>query len=85
MTLAFDEVLQEFVVTDIVPHSEAQEKGISVGDKFNTVNNRKVFGFEDLRILIKESLGIGKVVLQFIGDDTVDSITLNLDMPNESN
>ncbi len=85
MTLAFDEVLQEFVVTDIVPHSEAQEKGISVGDKFNTVNNRKVFGFEDLRILIKESLGIGKVVLQFIGDDTVDSITLNLDMPYESN
>ncbi|MBR6355371.1 MAG: trypsin-like peptidase domain-containing protein [Alphaproteobacteria bacterium] len=85
MTLAFDEGRQEFVVTYIVPHSEAQEKGISVGDRFNTVNNRKVFGFEDLRILIKESLNIGKVVLQFIGEDTVDSITLNLEMPYESN
>lgn len=85
MTLAFDEAHQEFVVTYIVPHSDAQEKGINVGDRFNTVNNRKVFGLEDLRILLKESADSGKVVLQFIGEDTVDSITLNLDLSNEKN
>ena len=85
LTLLFDELAQEFVVITVGKNSEAESKGIEVGDRFNTVNNRKVYGLEDLRILLKEAAESGKVALQFIGEDTVDLITLNLDLSNEKN
>lgn len=85
LTVVFNEKKQEFVIIEVAKNSEAESKGISVGDKFSTVNNRKVFGVEDLRILIKESEAIGTVVIQFVGEDTVDSITLKLDSTNDQN
>ena len=57
---------------------DAEAKGINIGDKFKTVNNRKIFGVEDLRIKIKEALPEGRISLQFIGEDMLDVITLKL-------
>lgn len=78
LKVVFDEVGQEFIVAEVAKNSEAASKGISVGDRFNTLNNRKLFGIEDLKIRIRESLTEGVVYMQFIGEDTVDSITLKL-------
>lgn len=75
----FDEVEQEFEITEVAANSDAANKGINVGDKFKTVNNRKIFSAEDLRIKIKEAIPSGKISLQLIGEDTVDEIVLTLE------
>lgn len=75
----FDDVNQEFLIVDVARNSDAEAKGINVGDKFKTVNNRKIFGVEDLRIKIKESMEKGQISLQFIGEDMLDVITLKLE------
>ncbi len=85
LKMVFDEVNQEFVITEVAKKSEAAAKGINVGDKFNTLNNRKVFGVEDLRVKIKESASAGVVYMQFVGEDTVDSITLKIRTQDEQN
>lgn len=72
----FDEKNKSFVIVDVDKFSEAQNKGIKKGDTFNLVNNRKIFGVEDLRIKLKEASGA--VVLQFINDDSIDTVTLSL-------
>lgn len=79
----FDETKQEFVVTAVDKNSEADIKGIGVGDKFKTADNRLLFGVEDLRIKIKEAQAAGKISLRLIGEDTIDEITLNLENENE--
>lgn len=75
----FDEVEQEFEITEVAANSDAANKGINVGDKFKTVNNRKIFSAEDLKIKIKEAIPSGKISLQLIGEDTVDEIVLTLE------
>jgi len=81
----FDEVNQEFLVVDVAKGSDAEAKGISIGDKFKTANNRKIFGVEDLRIKIKEAMPSGQISLQFIGEDMLDVITLKLKEQDEQN
>ena len=81
----FDEIKQEFVITEVAKNSEAEIKGIGVGDKFKTVDNRLLFGVEDLRVKIKEAQVVGKISLRLIGEDTIDEITLNLEKENEQN
>ena len=81
----FDETKQEFVITEVAKNSEAEIKGISVGDKFKTADNRLLFGVEDLRVKIKEAQAAGKISLRLIGEDTIDEITLNLEKENEQN
>ncbi len=81
----FDDVNQEFLIVDIAEDSDAEAKGINVGDRFKTVNDRKVFGVEDLRVRIKESMSRGQISLQFVGEDMLDVITLKLKEQNEPN
>lgn len=81
----FDETEQEFVITSVDKNSEAAIKGIGVGDKFKTADNRLLFGVEDLRIKIKEAQAAGKISLRLIGEDTIDDITLNIEKENEQN
>lgn len=81
----FDETKQEFVITEVAKNSEAEIKGIGVGDKFKTADNRLLFGVEDLRVKIKEAQAAGKISLRLIGEDTIDEITLNLEKENEQN
>ena len=81
----YDEINQEFLVVAVAANSDAEAKGINIGDKFKTVNGHKIFGVEDLRIKIKESAPSGKISLQFIGEDMLDMITLNLKAQDEQN
>ncbi len=81
----YDEINQEFLVVNVAENSDAAAKGIDVGDKFKTVDGRKIFGVEDLRIKIKEAMPRGQISLQFIGEDMLDVITLKLKEQNEQN
>lgn len=81
----YDEINQEFLVVSVAENSDAATKGIDIGDKFKTVDGRKIFGVEDLRIKIKEAMPRGQISLQFIGEDMLDVITLKLKEQNEQN
>lgn len=81
----YDEINQEFLVVDVAENSDASTKGIDIGDKFKTVDGRKIFGVEDLRVKIKEAMPRGQISLQFIGEDMLDVITLKLKEQNEQN
>ncbi len=78
MTVNYDENNQEVVVESVEEQSEAEAKGIREGDKFKTLNGHKIFGIEDLAVKIKEASAKGQVILQFVGEDGFDTITLNL-------
>ena len=78
MTVNYDETNQEVIVEGVEEQSEAAAKGIREGDKFKTLNGHKIFGIEDLSVKIKEASEKGQVILQFIGEDGFDTITLNL-------
>ena len=78
MTVDFDETNQDVIVESVEEQSEAAEKGIRAGDRFKTLNGHKIFGLEDLLVKIKEASAKGQVILQFIGDDGFDTVTLNL-------
>ncbi len=78
MTVNYDENNQEVVVESVEEQSEAAAKGIREGDKFKTLNGHKIFGIEDLAVKIKEASAKGQVILQFVGEDGFDTITLNL-------
>lgn len=78
MTVSYDENNQEVIVEGVEEQSEAAAKGIREGDKFKTLNGHKIFGIEDLSVKIKEASEKGQVILQFIGEDGFDTITLNL-------
>lgn len=78
MTVSYDENNQEVIVESVEEQSDAAAKGIREGDKFKTLNGHKIFGIEDLSVKIKEASAKGQVILQFIGEDGFDTITLNL-------
>ena len=81
----FNEDAGDFVITKLMKDSDAAIKGVEVGNKFKTVNGQKVFGLEDLRIKIKQALASGKMEIQFLSEDTVDTVILNLKAKNEQN
>lgn len=78
MSLSYDEENQEMIVESVDEQSDAAHKGISVGDKFKSVDNRQIFGLEDLTAKLDEAREKGQVVLQFMNDDGIDTITLKL-------
>ena len=53
----YDESDKEFAITGVVSGSEAEEKGIKIGDRISQVNNRVVYGVEDLQTKIKQAAG----------------------------
>ena len=79
MNLSYNESNQEVTVEKVEENSDAAGKGIRVGDKFKSINNRKIFGLEDLATKLEEARSKGQIVLQFIGDDGVDTVTLKLE------
>ena len=82
MSVNYDEDKQEIIVEEIDEQSEAQKQGVSVGDRFKSINGHRILGMEDLLIKIKEAQQRGLVELQSIGEDGVNSVTLKLkDVP----
>lgn len=78
MNVNYDEDKQEVVVEEIDEQSEAQKQGVSVGDRFKSINGYRIHGIEDLLIKVKEARQKGQVELQSIGEDGVNSIILKL-------
>lgn len=79
MTLLYDDENRELIVTEVYNGSDAEYKGISIGDRIKSVNKRKVFGLDDLRIKIKQaSAEGGRIEMHVIGEETVNSIMIKL-------
>lgn len=81
----FDDKTQEFVIVEVQKDSDAEKKGIFAGDRFKGVDGHRVFGEEDLKVKIKRALPKGKITLQLIGDETVDTVVLKLEENHEQN
>ena len=75
----FDENDRYFVITHVDKNSDAERKGISIGNRFAIVDGKKVFGVEDLKIKIKEAQKTGKIEIQIAGADSIDTIILSLE------
>jgi S1-C subfamily serine protease len=54
------------------------EKGIENGQSIISLNNKKVFGVEDLRVKIKEARDLGSMKLEFDNDGEVDTVIIKL-------
>ncbi len=51
----YDEKTKAFVVTSVENGSQAEDKGIKMGDRLIAVNGKQLFGTEDLKIKIKQA------------------------------
>lgn len=74
----YDDKTNEVVVISVDEETDASAKGIRNGDRFKSLNGRKIFGIEDLLIKVKEAIPNKQVILQFIGEEGIDTITLRL-------
>lgn len=81
----FDDAAREFVIVELSKNSEAMQKGIKVGDRFAMVDNKKIFGSEDLRIKIKQAQTVGQLVLSLKDMNGIYAVTLNLRSENDQN
>ncbi len=69
---------QRFIITEIDPNGVLAEKGIEVGQSLLSLNNKKVFGVEDLRVKIKEARDIGRMTLQFDNNGEIDTVIIDM-------
>lgn len=76
----YDEKAQEFIITEIAPDAELATKGFEIGNRIIAADNRKIFGEEDLRIKLKQSIDKGKIELKIkSGASNLDVVTLKLE------
>lgn len=75
----FDELSNEFVIVELAPNSTLAEKGITVGSRLFSIDGKKIFGAEDLRIKLKIAAERGNSQLQFKSDTGVDTVTIRLE------
>ena len=78
MVLSYDEENQEVLIDEVDAQSDAAAKGLRPGDKFKSMDGHKIFSMEDLKVKLKEAQSRGLVVLQFVDEDGVDTVTLKL-------
>ena len=43
-----------------------------------SLNNKKIFGVEDLRVKIKEARDIGRMTLQFDNNGEIDTVIIDM-------
>ena len=53
----YDEQTKELVITAVANGSEADEKGIKIGDRVVTAAGKTIFGAEDMKIKVKQAAG----------------------------
>lgn len=51
----YDESTKELVITNVSANSEAEEKGIKIGDRVISASGKTIFGIEDMRGKIKQA------------------------------
>lgn len=75
----FDEIDRDFLITQVEKDSDAARKGVEIGNRFSSVDGKKIFGIEDLKIKLKQARKKGKVELQLMSADTIDTVIINLE------
>ena len=78
MVLSYDEENQEVQIEEVDAQSDAATKGLQEGDKFKIIDGHNIFSMEDLKVKLKEAQSRGVVVLQFVDEDGVDTVTIKL-------
>ncbi len=73
----YDEKAKELVVTMVSPGSEAEEKGIKVGDRIVLAGGKQIFGAEDMRIKLKQSAG-SVILLQLRDNEGTYGVSLSV-------
>ena len=74
----YDDITRRFVIAEIEPNGVLAEKGIENGQSIISLNNKKVFGVEDLRVKIKEARDSGSMKLEFDNNGEVDTVIIKL-------
>lgn len=74
----YNDISQQFVITEVEPNGALAEKGIEVGQNLLSLNDKKIFGVEDLRVKIKEARDIGRMTLQFDNNGEIDTVIIKL-------
>ena len=74
----YSDTKQRFIITEIEPNGVLAEKGIEVGQSLLSLNDKKIFGIEDLRVKIKEARDTGHMTLQFDNNGEIDTVIINL-------
>lgn len=73
----YDEPAKELAITAVESDSEAENKGIKMGDRIVMVNDKPIFSVEDMKVKIKQPVG-GKIKLQLKDSDGAYNVYLNV-------
>lgn len=73
----YEETTKELAITAVKNDSEAENKGIKMGDRIVMVNDKPIFGVEDMKVKIKQPVD-GKIKLQLKDSDGSYNVYLNV-------
>lgn len=73
----YEETTKELAITAVKNDSEAENKGIKMGDRIVMVNDKPIFGVEDMKVKIKQPVD-GKIKLQLKDSDGAYNVYLNV-------
>ena len=73
----YEETTKELAITAVKNDSEAENKGIKMGDRIVMVNDKPIFGVEDMKVKIKQPV-YGKIKLQLKDSDGSYNVYLNV-------
>lgn len=73
----YDELKRELAVVSVMPDSEAEQKGMKIGDRIRTVNDKQIFGIEDMQVKIKQPAN-NKVTFLLKDGEGEYSVSLNV-------
>ncbi len=78
MTAYYDEAAQNFIIIAVEPETDAAQKGIVAGNLLLAVDNKKIYGIEDLQTKIKQAAAKGQMELKIKSGQDFDTITVKL-------
>ena len=73
----YEETTKELAITAVKNDSEAENKVIKMGDRIVMVNDKPIFGVEDMKVKIKQPVD-GKIKLQLKDSDGAYNVYLNV-------
>lgn len=73
----YEETTKELAITAVKNDSEAENKGVKMGDRIVMVNDKPIFGVEDMKVKIKQPVD-GKIKLQLKDSDGSYNVYLNV-------
>lgn len=73
----YDEKTKELVITKVAANSEAEEKGVKVGDRLVLADGKQIFGTEDMQVKLKQAAG-GVILLQLRDNEGTYGVSLSV-------